>query len=121
MRQLLVIAAVAGLAACVTPSIPIPPPDPSLVSVMFNATSGRFSLTYPPQHEYIGGVAYVYDRFTGLGVIQNVNADGSVGPTPEMSAQLGDDIVFSIENNHETVSTCFVLRDGAQDPNVYCQ
>ena len=119
--RLLSILAVFGLAACVTPSIPIPPPDPSLVSVMFNATSGRFSLTYPPQHEYVGGVAYVYDRTSGMGIIDNVNPDGSVGPTAEMAAQLGDNIVFSIENNHETVSTCFVLRDGAQDPNVYCQ
>jgi hypothetical protein len=120
MRLLLVLA-VSGLAACVTPSIPIPPPDPADVTVMFNATSGKFSMTYPPEHAYIGGVAYVYDRTSGIGIIENVNADGSVGPTPEMSAQLGDNIVFSIENEHETVSTCFVLRDGAQDPNVYCQ
>ncbi len=120
MRLISLIVAV-GLAACVTPSIPIPPPDPTQIDASVSSTTGKVSLTYPPTHEYIGGVAYVYNRSQGAGIIENVNPDGSVGPTPEVAATLGDNIVFSVEVAKETVSTCFVLREGQQDPNVYCQ
>jgi len=118
--RLLSLLLVLGLAACVTPSIPIPPPDPSEISAQIDATNGTVSLTYPPTQAYIGGTAYVFNRTKGIGSIELVNPDGSVGPTPVVAAALGDNIVFSIENDKETVSTCFVLKDGAQDPTVYC-
>lgn len=111
---------VLGLAACVTPSIPIPPPDPSEITAQINTTAGTVSFSYPPDTAYIGGTAYVFNRTQGHGSIDDVNPDGSVGPTTAIKAALGDAIVFSIENGKNTVSTCVVLKDGPQDPNVYC-
>jgi hypothetical protein len=111
-----------GLAGCVTPSIPIPPPDPSkmtfTVTTDQNGTVTSASLTYPPTDSYKGGVAYVYNRTLGHGVIEQVNADGSVGPTAAVEAAAGNQIVFSIENDQQTVSTCVLLKDGA--PSSYC-
>ena len=111
-----------GLVGCVTPSIPIPPPDPSkmefTVTADPNGTVTAASLKYPATHSYLGGVAYVYNRTLGHGVIEAVNADGGVGPTAPVAATTGNQIVFSIENDQQTVSTCVLLKDGA--PTSYC-
>lgn len=124
MRRLSAIALVClvGIAGCVTPSIPIPPPEPAKMTFtvttdpMGEITSASFA--YPPTLSYQGGVAYVYNRDRGLGVIQAVNPDGSVGPTPAVAAGLNERIVISIENDDQTVSTCVLLREGA--PSSYC-
>jgi hypothetical protein len=114
--------ALVGLVGCVTPSIPIPPPDPSkmafTVEVDPNGAITSASLSYPATDSYKGGVAYVYNRTLGHGVIEAVNADGSVGPTAPVAATEGNQMVFSIENDEQTVSTCVLLKDGA--PNSYC-
>src|SRR4051812_29141363 len=111
-----------GVVGCVTPSIPIPPPDPSkmvfTVEMDPNGMVTGASLTYPPTDSYKGGVAYVYNRTLGHGVIEQVNTDGSIGPTAVVAASTGNQIVFSVENDEQTVSTCVLLKDGA--PNSYC-
>lgn len=121
MRRLVVIALL-GLAGCVTPSIPIPPPDPALMTfTVMTDNQGVItsaSLEYPPTVSYQGGVAYVYNRDRGLGVIQVVNANGSIGPTPAVAASAGDQLVISVENDEQTVSTCVLLREGM--PSSYC-
>jgi hypothetical protein len=121
MRRLALIALL-GLAGCVTPSIPIPPPDPALMTFSVTTdTNGAItsaSLTYPPHVNYVGGVAYVYNRSIGQGVIQAVNANGSIGPTPPVAASLNDQLVISVENDDQTVSTCVVLKEGT--PSGYC-
>jgi hypothetical protein len=76
------------------------------------------SLQYPPTDSYKGGVAYVFNRTLGHGVIEVVNPDGSVGPTAPVQATTGNQIVFSIENDQQTVSTCVLLKDGV--PVSYC-
>ena len=117
-----IVAIVVGLAGCVTPSIPIPPPDPAKMTFMVTTdTSGvvvSAALAYPPTDAYKGGVAYLYNRSQGHGVIEAVNADGSVGPTAAVAATTGNQIVFSIENDDQTVSTCVLLTEGA--PSSYC-
>jgi hypothetical protein len=55
-----------------------------------------------------------------MGVIQKVNPNGSVGPTQPFAAHLADQIVFSVENDAQTVSTCIVLQEGAQSSLNYC-
>jgi hypothetical protein len=121
MRRLALIVLL-GFAGCVTPSIPIPPPDPAMMTFTVTTdTNGAItsaSLTYPPQVNYIGGVAYVYNRSIGQGVIQAVNANGSIGPTAPVAASLNDQLVISVENDEQTVSTCVVLKEGA--PSGYC-
>lgn len=79
-------------------------------------STAQFS--YPSQHNYHNGVAYVYNRTKGTGVIQNVNTDDSIGPTPSFPAVIGDEVVVSVQTVNQTESTCVKLRDGTgQDPN----
>jgi len=120
MRRFALIALVV-IGGCVTPSIPIPPPDPSQmdfnVSMDGNASSAIFS--YPPDKNYEGGTAYVFDDNNGGGVFHLVNPDFSIGPMT-LTASLGDQVVVTIESAEQTVSRCVVLRQGSQDPNTYC-
>jgi hypothetical protein len=124
MRHLVVIALVAvGLAGCVTPSIPIPPPDPGLMT--FAVTSNpdgsitSASLHYPPTDIYKGGLVYVFNRSLGRGIIETVNTDGSIGPTQPIDASSGHALVITVENDDQTVSTCITLLDGGAVGN-YC-
>ena len=115
MRRLALLA-VLGLAGCVTPSIPIPPPDPSMMHFDLTTDSNgavtSVSLTYPATQSYENGVAYVYNRSLGVGVIQQISANGSIGPTPPVAARLNDQLVISVENDMQTVSTCVLLGNG---------
>jgi hypothetical protein len=115
MRRLAFIALL-GLAGCVTPSIPIPPPDPALmVFTLTTDTQGTVtsaSLTYPATVSYVGGVVYVYNRTIGHGIIETVHPNGSIGPTTPVAAGLGDQLVISVENDEQTVSTCVLLGQG---------
>ncbi|MEO8840905.1 MAG: hypothetical protein ABI591_13210 [Kofleriaceae bacterium] len=112
-----------GLIGCVTPSIPIPPPDPSQmdfdIAMDAGSTSSHATFTYPPDQNYADGTAYVFNEHTGAGVFHIVNADFSIGPMT-LAASLGDQVVVTIESTSQTVSRCVVLRQGAQDPNTYC-
>lgn len=125
MRRLglIVLTGLAVIAGCVTPSIPIPPPSPSAMSFAVTTNpDGQItaaSLTYPATDNYQGGVVYVFNRTLGVGIIQTVNADGSIGPTTPVAASSGDALVVSVENGDQTVSTCVLLREGT--PTSVCQ
>jgi hypothetical protein len=124
MRRLAVLLALStGLVACVTPSIPIPPPDPTEMTFHLTTVGQMTTATfeYPPMAAYAGGLVQVFDLTTMKGVSETARADGSVGPTLPLPAMLGDNIDVSITSDKQTVATCIVLREGAQDPNVYCQ
>ncbi|MGE5182141.1 MAG: hypothetical protein ACM31C_08765 [Acidobacteriota bacterium] len=114
---------VAAFGGCIDPSIPIPPPDPTEMNATLavNGNLTTVSFTYPPTTAYVGGVCEIFNRATGHGVIDAANPDGSCGPTSPLAATLGDNVVFTIVSGSQTVSTCVVLRDGAQDPTAYCQ
>ena len=122
MRAVAVIVVLIGLAGCVTPSIPIPPPDP--VRMTFdvttdpNGTITAATFSYPSVENYKGGVVYVYNRSLGTGIIQAVNTDGSIGPTMPVAGTLNHQIVITIENDEQTVSQCVLLKAGA--PTSYC-
>jgi hypothetical protein len=119
MRRLVLLA---GLAGCITPSIPIPPPDPSEMTFVLIGDPGMRTTTfsYPADDNYKDSVVFVYNRDRGLGVIEDANPDGSVGPTPPLRAELGEQIVVSFERADQTVSTCIKLREGQQSSTDYC-
>ena len=121
MRRLVIIAVLGlGLAGCVTPSIPIPPPDPTRMTFAVTITdmTSTAVFSYPSDYNYHGGVAFVYNRTQGSGVIQNVAADDSIGPTQPFRAVVGDEVVVSVQTEQQTESTCVKLRDGTgQDAN----
>jgi len=129
MRLVAAIVAAVGFAGCITPTIPIPPPEPSMMEIDPTipipppepGTTYQWTFTYPPTSIYANGTAYIYDRNEGQGVIQDAAADGSIGPTMAFPAVLGDNVVVTVQLEQQTASTCIVLRAGQQDPNTYCQ
>jgi len=122
MRRLVVLSVLLGFAGCVTPSIPIPPPDPSKMSFAVGTDgSGSIvsaSLRYPSTTAYAGGLVYVFNRSKGKGIIELVNSDDSIGPTTPVEASASDQLVVSVESDEQTVSTCVLLQEGT--PASYC-
>ncbi len=116
------VATVVASGGCITPSIPIPPPDPALMSFSISAAPGATTavFAYPATHNYAGSVVYLYNRDQGVGIILDANADGSVGPSQPLAAVAGNQVVVTFQIEDQSVSSCVRLRDGAQDPNNYC-
>jgi hypothetical protein len=110
------------LGGCITPSIPIPPPDPVLMTflVMGDGANTTATFSYPADHNYVGSIVFVYNRDRGLGIIEATRPDGSVGPTQPVRAALGDQIVVTFQREDQTVSTCVRLRNGTQSSTDYC-
>jgi hypothetical protein len=110
-----------AIEGCVTPSIPIPPPSPEKMSFTITVTDtiSTATFSYPPDMNYEGGTAYLFNHETGMGVFQIVNPDNSIGPM-SLGAAVGDQLVITLEAVDQTVSRCIVLREGTQDPNTYC-
>jgi hypothetical protein len=110
------------LGGCITPSIPIPPPDPELMSfaVTGDGADSSATFTYPADVNYRGSIVFVYNHDRGIGIIEAARPDGSVGPTRPVSAALGDQIVVTFQREDQTISTCIRLRNGAQSSTDYC-
>jgi len=122
MRPLCSILVLAALGGCVTPSIPIPPPDPGRMTfaIQVEGTSSTARFSYPPDVNYVDTIVFVFNRDRGVGVIEAARVDGSVGPTAPVSAAAGDQVVVSFQREDQTVSTCIRLREGAQNAADYC-
>lgn len=118
----LAVVLVCGLAGCVTPSIPIPPPDAGLMTFRLTGEPGATtaSFAYPANVNYVDAVVFVFNRDQGVGIIEAARIDGSVGPTAAVRADLGDQMVVTFQRDDQTVSTCIRLREGAQSETDYC-
>lgn len=110
-----------ALAGCITPSIPIPPPDPEQMTFDVEVGAGSAQFSYSPSGAYQGATVYVFNRARGTGVIDTARADGSVGPTLPFPAQLGDSITVTFEREEQTVSTCVTIRQGRQSAADICR
>lgn len=110
------------LGGCVTPSIPIPPPDPAKMTfdVVVDGGQSQAVFAYAPEDNYSGATVFIFNRELGVGIIETARADGSVGPTRPLAAAVGDQIVVTFERDDQTVSTCLRIRDGAQSATDYC-
>jgi hypothetical protein len=108
------------VAGCITPSIPIPPPDPDQMTFEIQA-GGVATFSYSPDGAYEGATVYVFNRAKGVGVIDTARADGSVGPTLPFPAAVGDSVIVSFARNEQTVSSCIVLRQGRQSSADLCR
>ncbi len=123
MRRLLVILGLAlAVQSCITPSIPIPPPDPSQMTFQLQGDVGNTSasFSYPANVNYEDSVVFVFNRTKGIGVIETARGDGSVGPTAPVRADIADEMVISFQREDQTVSTCIKLREGPQSGNPPC-
>jgi hypothetical protein len=122
MRRLCTLLVLVALGGCITPSIPIPPPDPGLMTFMVTVENGNSTaqFSYPPDVNYIGAIVFVFNRDRGVGVIETARPNGSVGPTAPVAAAVGEQIIVSFQREDQTVSTCIRLREGTQNANDFC-
>lgn len=122
MMRRLVLAALSAvaLAGCITPSIPIPPPDPELMTFTVSSEDGTATFEYPATNNYREAIVFIYNRDLGVGVIEAAKPDGSVGPTAPLAARIDDQITVTFQREDQTVSRCIRLQDGAQSSTRYC-
>lgn len=116
----LVLAVLVGLAGCITPSIPIPPPEPANMAFALDVEAGVSTFRYGPEPNYAHAVVYVYNRTQRSGIITAARADGSVGPTAPFPAAAGDNVAVTFETFESVVSTCVVVREGQPSIGEYC-
>jgi hypothetical protein len=122
MRSVVLIALAASLAGCLTPSIPIPPPDPTKMEFDIDTTApvNTAVFSYPADDRIKDSIVFVFNRDQGEGIIVSARADGSVGPTKPFPAIVNDQVVVTFQNGDQTVSTCIRIRQGTQSPTAYC-
>ena len=129
MRLATVLGLLGGLLGpgCVTPSIPIPPPDVALMTFDVSAVgSGSDAVTeatfeYPANPSYVDSTVYVFDQNRGDGVIETASPTGGFLQTQPFAATLGDQVIVTVQHDDQSESACVVLQDGLQNPNVPCQ
>jgi hypothetical protein len=106
------------IAGCITPSIPIPPPEPTAMTFGVDPQGGLATFSYRAMDRFSGAIVYVYNQDLGVGVIATANADGSVDETQPFAAAAGDQILVTFQLGDDAASTCVRLRDGT--PNEPC-
>ncbi len=120
LHSLLVVAALAGIGSCNTPSLPLPPPDPEVMSFHLDTTAGTATFRSDPQAEWGGALVFVYDERTGRGVITTAAADGTVAETPPFAAADGDKVFVEYRIDEQASAICLILHDGAASNNNLC-
>lgn len=118
-RALLLVLALA-IAGCVTPSIPIPPPEPARMAFAVDLSTGAATFSYGTEPHYAYAVVYVFNKDKGTGIITTARADGSVGPSQPFPADLGDNISITFETDDVSANRCVVVREGAPSAFDYC-
>ena len=107
-----------ALGACVTPSIPVPPPDPQQMTFTLDTTGPAATFAYAGDPNLAGATVYVFDRRVGKGIIDTAHADGSIGPTAPFEATSGDQVEITFQEGDQAQSTCVILRAGT--PSAIC-
>lgn len=104
-------ALVATSAACVTPSVPIPPPDIAKMSIEIDVEQGSVQFAYAPDPSYGGALVYLFNETIGEGIITTARDDGSVGPTEPFAAAPNDRLIVTFEIDEQLSSRCVVIGD----------
>jgi hypothetical protein len=91
LRLVLATTLLAGVFACVTPSVPLPPPLISSLSFAMAPTAGQVVMQGAATSRHANVRFYVYNRSKGDGAIAEAAADGSFTTVPFLGAA-GDDI-----------------------------
>lgn len=112
--------AVALLGACVTPSVPIPPPEPEKMVFDVEPDDGTAQFVYDPDPSYAFAIVYIFNRDIGDGIITTARDDGSVGPTAPFAAEENDELVISFEKGEQLSSRCIVVREGRSSSAFEC-
>jgi hypothetical protein len=113
-RKILVAAAaLLAIAACNTPSVPIPPPNLAAISFAAPAT-GQAVMSGKPEPRHDNAVFFVINRTTGDGVITTAAADGSFTTTP-FAGNMNDTMELSYQTpaGDRSENVCVALVFGA--------
>lgn len=106
-----------GIAGCVTPSIPIPPPEADQMSFSLDSAAGTATFSYESEPNYADAIVYIYNRDLRTGIISAAGVDGSVGPTQPFPAAPGNSIQITFETDELSVGSCVVIQpDGSAAP-----
>jgi len=110
-----------ALSSCLgSPTVPIPPPEPTRMVFNVDTTGGTAVFTYDADSSYSNAVVYVFNRDKGVGVITTAEADGSVAPTDPFAGDAGDNVVVTFELDSQLGSTCVVLQQGRSSAANEC-
>ncbi|HZS37535.1 MAG TPA: hypothetical protein VFF06_11950 [Polyangia bacterium] len=117
----LAVTALAAVAACNTPSVPLPPPDlPSLgfISAGVNLVSAQGK----PSTEHSGVRFYVYNISRGDGVITTAAADGSFTTSPFAGSD-GDTVqlYYDTTSADRSQDVCVALHVGQPLLSIACR
>jgi len=104
---------------CVTPSVPVPPPEPELMSFIVDDTAHTVEFSYDPAPSYSLATVYVFNRSRGEGVITTAGVDGSVATNP-FPGSTGEEIVVSFELDGDLASTCVRVANGRSSSALEC-
>jgi hypothetical protein len=99
------------LAACSTPSVPLPPPSVDTSALRFaSPTAGTFVLNGEARVTHANARFYVIDRQNGEGVIATAAADGSFATAP-LTAAIGDvaEVYFETPAGVPSEHTCVTV------------
>lgn len=116
----LFVSSLLALTSCVTPSVPIPPPEPEKMVFAYDGMAGTATFTFDQDPSYGGAVVYVFNRNQGTGIIETAAADGSVGPTRPFAANLGDQVLVTFELDTQLSATCVEFQDGRSSSALEC-
>lgn len=113
--------ALGGLvSSCMTPTIPIPPPEPEKIAFEVDIDAGVARFTYDPFPSYANAIVYVFNRDQGQGVITTAESNGSVAPTAPFPGAAGDHVVVTFELDGDLGSTCVELQQGQSSSANEC-
>jgi hypothetical protein len=121
LRTALATCLVLTASACVTPSLPVPPPEPGLLAFHLDTSSGQATYHAAADPDWANAKVSVYDEHSGRGVITTANPDGSVSETPPFPAGDGDRVLVLYELPDQSAGHCLILHDGPSRPDFLCQ
>ena len=115
-----ILAVLLAFSACNTPSVPIPPPRPDLMTFALDTDASTVSFQYDDNADYGGAVVYLYNRDLGEGIITTADDAGRVMSSQPFPGTEGDDVIVTFEVEAQLGSTCVTLREGRASAADLC-
>jgi hypothetical protein len=82
-----------------TPTVPVPPPEISAISVTPPDVAGNVNVVGDPKAAGAGDVVLIFNQDLGSGVMEEAGPDGSF--TAVLKAEVGDQLLVQIKRDNE--------------------
>jgi hypothetical protein len=124
MRSYLALALFGVIAACNTPTIPIPPPQPENAMFAIDGAAGTATFEYNGGTDYANVLVYVFnltrgDSCTTCEDITQADAAGHVLSEP-FGGMMDDQIDITFRRDNDLVGFCILLRPGIPSDADLC-